>query len=105
MMHQTYKELLTTALQSGPDWPASARLPLMMAVALYIQQQTMKGIPYGAEGMPNMQTLLEIGAVFPEEFEQFYKHQISEWVHGTFLPFLLEQEKNAVYLDPRQFAH
>jgi hypothetical protein len=45
----------------------ASRLQCVAAIALVMQDKLMQRIPYGTPGLPNMQTILEIMAMSPED--------------------------------------
>lgn len=71
---------------SGPEWLPETRLMLMMATALYMQAAFNAGAGYGAHGLPNMQSLLELGGMTSEEMEAI-RPQICAHIDNEFLPF------------------
>ena len=104
-MLKHYTERLMKALDSGPHWPAEARMYLMAAAAYFIQQNIMKVMSYGDPRLPNMQTILEIAGMPAEDFEAYAAADTRQWVTGVFLPWLAAEEENAVKIDARQFSH
>ena len=104
-MLKHYTDLLNKALDSGPHWPAEARMALMAAAAYFIQQNIMKGMSYGDPQLPNMQTILEIAGMPAEDFEAYAAADTRQWVTGVFLPWLAAEEAKAIKIDAWQFAH
>ncbi|MDI1303016.1 MAG: hypothetical protein PSX71_14015 [bacterium] len=60
-----------------------------MATSAFMQSAFMSGIPYGMHGVPNMQTLLELGGMSADELEGVRDSIVGD-IDDLLLPFFIE---------------
>lgn len=88
-MPDHYLKALERVKACGPDWPAEVRLDLIMATAMMMQAGFNAGLPYGAAGLPNMQTLIEIGGMPAAELEGL-RDMMAMQIDSVLVPFFRE---------------
>lgn len=84
------------ALREKADWDDQDRLALVIGISSFMQQIYSTGVPYGAPGLPNMQSLIEVGFLGYGEQDPEYlaqsREQLLQFVEIELLPLLVKRE-------------
>lgn len=84
------------ALRAKPEWDDQDRLALVLALSAFMQNVFNSGVPYGAQGIPNMQSLIEVGFMGYGDQDadqlQRLREEILQFIDIELLPFLVQRE-------------